>query len=274
MDALSPERLFPSTVTPTPNGPGAQVNSIPRLFPVYLPFTAQHAILVHLQKLLESICYAYGKEKMPDILQNRGWDCAESVELNRWTEEFLKIQHRLLGDTATKTPLDQLLRSVANIRHTAVHRIKVNSRGIEQFLLDAEALTKLLGDIKNTEQIAKLRRATQAATDELQRNKQFVRSRLEDTLRGIEARHKELDCLRDAAIAEMEREEAEYQILAGKSVDDAIAPSVASFSTAFETEREDVTRANDTDDTDRDGAEVEQPEATWDMTFPVQVETI
>jgi hypothetical protein len=211
---------------------------------------------------------------MPEMLQQRGWDCAESVELNRWTEEFLKSQRRLLGDQDIRKPLDQLLRSIANIRHTAVHRIKVNSRGIEQFLLDAETLAKLLGDTKNTKRIAKLRRKTQAATDELQRNKQFVRSRLENTLRVIEARYKELDSLRDAAIADMEREEDEYQILAGKSVDDAIAPSEASFSTALETEQEDASRPDDTDDTDRDGAEAEQPEATWDVTFPVDAEAI
>ncbi|KIM95471.1 hypothetical protein OIDMADRAFT_67125, partial [Oidiodendron maius Zn] len=191
--------------------------------PIYLPFRTQHGLLVHLQKLLEGICYDFGKREIPDLLQHRGWDCVESVELNRWTDEFLKRQRKFPASKHDKKPLEQLFRSIANIRHAAVHRIPVSAKGIEKFLLDAEALATLLGDAKNTEKIAKLRRETQAT---------------------------ELKRLESIAIAEMEREDREYQILAGKSVDDAIAPSEASFSTAIEEEKETVNRADETDDMD------------------------
>ncbi|KAJ6436603.1 Bifunctional solanapyrone synthase like protein [Purpureocillium lavendulum] len=43
---------------------------------------------------------------------------------------------------ASLTGRDPLFRSVANIRHTAVHRIQVRAKGNEQFLLDAEALAR------------------------------------------------------------------------------------------------------------------------------------
>lgn len=81
------------TVSQAPSFEPAQVNpivTIPPLFPVYSPFQAQHNLLVHLQKLLELVCYNFGKKLMPDIMLQRGWNCPELVELNRWTEEFTK----------------------------------------------------------------------------------------------------------------------------------------------------------------------------------------
>jgi flagellar motility protein MotE (MotC chaperone) len=187
------------------------------------------------------------------------------VKLNRWTEEFLKRQRKFPASEHVKKPLEQLFRSIANIRHAAVHRIRVSAKGLEQFLLDAEALAILLGDAEKTEKIAKLRRETQATMEELQRNKHFLRSRLEETLRGIAAQREELKHLEGIAIAEMEREDREYQILAGKSVDDAIAPSEASFSTAIDTEKETVTGVDETDDMDEDEDDVDQPGDAWDM---------
>ncbi|UNI16717.1 hypothetical protein JDV02_003130 [Purpureocillium takamizusanense] len=242
--------------------------SLPPLFPIYLPFKSQHNLLVHLQHLLEAICYDFGRRAVPELLQRRGWDCAEAVELNRWTEEFAKLHEPFPANERIKKPLGQLLRSVANIRHTAVHRIRVSAKGVEQFLLDAEALALLLGDIKQVDNISKMRRETQAATEELQRNKQFLRSRLEDTLKGLAAQREELKLLEDNAIAELEREDRDYEILAGKSVDEAIAPSEASFSTAVETDANTMIRVHNTDDMGENGDDLNDTEGPWDITTP------
>ncbi|KAI3317001.1 hypothetical protein HD806DRAFT_516348 [Xylariaceae sp. AK1471] len=234
--------------------------SIPPLFPVYLPFQAEHRLLVRLQDLLELTCYDFGKRTMPEILQQRGWDCAESVELNRWVDVLGKNQVVIPDTKSLKKPLDQLFKSIANIRHTAVHRIRVNVKGIEQFLLDAEALATLLGDTGYVGKIAKLRRETQATIEELQRNKHFLRSRLGDTLRGIMVQREELQRLEDEAIAEMKREDTEYQMLAGRSISETLTTSEASFSTAIDTRKESVTGADDMDHMDAHENDVDQLE--------------
>ncbi|KAJ6439200.1 protein kinase domain-containing protein [Purpureocillium lavendulum] len=247
----------------------ANATPVPPLFPVYLPFKNQHHLLVHLQQVLEAACYDFGRREMPEILQRRGWDCAEAVELNRWTEEFGKMHIHIPANERIKKPLDQLFRSVANIRHTAVHRIRVSAKGTEQFLVDAEALAILLGDVKHVEKMSKMRRETQAAMEELQRNKQFLRSRLEDMLKGLAAQRAELKRLEDNAIAELEREDKAYEILAGKSVDEVIAPSEASFSTAMETEAITTIRSDNADDVDEDGDALVEADGPWDGTTPV-----
>lgn len=211
--------------------------SVPPLFPIYLPMDAQHAVLVRLQRVLELACYDYGKRALPELLHRRAWDCAEAVELNRWAQEFKKGQHKLPGRDQVQVPLTQLLMSIANIRHTAVHRIRVSAKSIEQFLLDAEALAVLLGDARLKDQIVELRRQTVATVEELQRNQQFLRSKLNDTLRSIEAQREELKRLEELAIAEMEEEDVEYKNLASKSISEAVATSEASFSTAPEANR-------------------------------------
>lgn len=180
---------------------------------------------------------------MTEALKRRVWDCAEAGELNLWAEEFRSSKHTFPGKPTFKTPLNEFLTSIANIRHTAVHRIRVSAKSIEQFLLDAEALAGLLRDSECIEKIQGLRRHTVSTIEELQRNQQFLRSKLGDTLRGIEAQREELKRLEEAAVNEMEEGDAEYKFLASKSIGEALGSSEASFSTApdvSETDRKDT----------------------------------
>ena len=202
---------------------------------------ARHKLLVHLQGILEAACYNFGKRTLPEVLRERDWDCAEAVELNRWMMDVLNKRRDILPPVESiKKPLGDLFRSIANIRHTAVHRIPVNVKGIEQFLLDAETLAVIIEESECAEKIAKLRRETQVIIEELQRNKIFLHSRLDETLRGLASQREMLKRLEEMAIIEMGNEDAEYQAQAGKSIEEAIEPSEASFSTAIETEQETV----------------------------------
>ncbi|KAH6874530.1 hypothetical protein B0T10DRAFT_204847 [Thelonectria olida] len=232
---------------------------MPPLLPIYLPFKAQHKLLVHLQNVLEVACYNFGKRTIPDTLQRRGWDCAESVELNRWTEEFLSQQESFPDKEHISKPLDQFFRSIANIRHTAVHRHRICAKSIDQFLLDAEALAILLGDADCTRHIVELRREIQVAVEELERNKQFLRSTLGKNLEEIVVKRAELQRMEEMAIAEMKRKEEEYQILAGKRLEDAMASSVASSSTAIDTEMRFISGPDNADGTDEGCNEEGQP---------------
>jgi hypothetical protein len=163
---------------------------------------------------------------MPDILQNLQWDCPESAELNLWTAEFLQQQDEFWEKAKdVGKPLRKLFQSVADIRHTAVHRIRVSAKGVEQFILDAEALAMLLDNQESLKSLTQLRRETQLAIEELERTKHVLHSKLEENLRKIAAQRAELDEMEKAAISEMLEEDDQYQLFAGMKLERAISTS-------------------------------------------------
>jgi hypothetical protein len=209
---------------------------LPSLFPAYLSLQTQHHLLVKIQTILEQACFEFGQQAMPDILEKNEWDCPESGELNIWTAEFLKRQGAFDKKRDVGKPLEKLFRSVADIRHAAVHRIRVSARGIEQFMLDAESLATLLGHVMSLAQLSKLRRETQMVIEELERNKHVLSSKLGETLESIAAQRVKLDHLEKAAISDMLKEDGDYQHFAGINLMEAIAAeeSTALSSTATE----------------------------------------
>ena len=112
---------------------------------VRFPTRVQHSLLVRLQGILEVACYDYTNRTMPDTIRRKEWDCAEAVELNHWTSEMQKL-NKVGGAGSDNVAMDALLRSVANIRHTAVHRRRVGASQIDKFFSDALTLLVVLGD--------------------------------------------------------------------------------------------------------------------------------
>ena len=160
---------------------------------------------------------------MPFIMQKNRWDCPESAELNLWATEFLKRLEVFHKKKDIGQPMEKLLRSVTDIRHAAVHRIRVSARGLEQFMLDAESLATLLDHSSSLTLLTKLRRDMQMAIEELERNKHVLSSKLDEARKSIAAQREELDRLERAAISEMIREDGDYQELAGKNLLQGIA---------------------------------------------------
>ncbi|OAQ65726.1 ebs-bah-phd domain-containing protein [Purpureocillium lilacinum] len=116
-------------------------------------------VLTRLQHILERSCYAFAVKALDrQVLRKHQWDDAESLELNRFITELRAIKDLLPARINPTKPLDILLRSVANIRHNAVHRRKVSMEGVEQCLLDATEFAALLGDFQCVEKISTLRR--------------------------------------------------------------------------------------------------------------------
>lgn len=157
---------------------------------------------------------------MPDELRDRGWDCPESVELSKWTE-ILKRDGVLERENTRKT-MKELLRSIASIRHTAVHRLRTSSAGLELFIADAEDLVEVLGDPEYSKSISQLRKDISSAIMELKQNKQFLQLQLEHTKASIEQQHAELDRREQEAIENAKEEDKKYQILAGDKVQKAL----------------------------------------------------
>ncbi|KAH6974015.1 hypothetical protein EDB80DRAFT_877373 [Ilyonectria destructans] len=140
------------------------------------------------------------------------------------TRSLIRCKMREIGKGNTGKPLEKLFRSVADVRHTAVHRIRVSARGVEQFLLDAEGLATLLEDKVCLKSLTKLRRDTQLGIEELERNKHVLSSNLGETLKRTAAKRAELDRIEEEAIDEMVKEDGEYQVFAGSNLEQAIMP--------------------------------------------------
>ncbi|KAI1306596.1 hypothetical protein F5Y03DRAFT_353907 [Xylaria venustula] len=203
-------------------------NTVPSLFPVYLPIRTQHRILTKVQSILEDACFDFGQRRIPDVLKRNQWDCSEAAELNLWSKELMKRQNELFHKAVdTGKPLDKLLSSIADLRHTAVHRICISARGLEQFLLNAESFVVILGDTTRLKLLTEIRRNIQQTIEELERNKHLLTSKLQETLKRIAAQRAELDRMEEIALADMMREDGEYQEFAGRSLEVASVSSEA-----------------------------------------------
>ena len=197
---------------------------VPSLYPVYLPYQTQHQLLAKVQSLLEKACYDFGVRTLNQTVDHQGWDCAEAAELNRWPRVFLDNQDQFLQadlDGLGK-PFAQILDSIVQLRHTAVHRLRINANRLEQFMIDAESLARLLRDDYCLQRLTRLRMDTQLIIGELKRNKDLLESKVTLKLQSIAAQRAQLDHLEQTAVDEMMIEDKEYQVLAGANFDQAI----------------------------------------------------
>jgi len=108
----------------------------------------------------------------------------------------------------------ELLDSIAQLRHTAVHRVRVSANKVEQFMTEAESLANILHNNICARMLSRLRLEAQQVIDELGRNKD---------LQEIDARSRELDSLECKAVEDMLREDKKYQTLASANLEQAIS---------------------------------------------------
>ncbi|KAH7464440.1 hypothetical protein FOMA001_g17618 [Fusarium oxysporum f. sp. matthiolae] len=135
---------------------------------------------------------------LEDILQTHGDDSQGNSE---WTEATTVLNA---------------------IRHTAVHRLRTNSAGLERFLADAENLAGVLGDNTFTQAISQLRLDTQATLTELIRNKQFIQLQLEKAQEEIARQRAELNQKEQEILVRMASEDRKYRDMAGERLERAL----------------------------------------------------
>lgn len=117
------------------------------LTPVVIPFKTQHLVMTQLRKPLERLCYTWCKRDWAGTLEEKGWDCAESVELTELIKDLQQLESEegfdeYFGTEREEKTLKKIFRSISEIRHTAVHREHTTTKGMEQLLLDAESFAR------------------------------------------------------------------------------------------------------------------------------------
>lgn len=114
-----------------------------------IPYGAQHEVLLGLQRLLEDACFRFAQARHKNILKAQFWDCPEAIELNQFFKKLGTSSTQLgQGETMelSSASLTELVSSVSDIRHAAVHRLRLSTQDFEKAFNDSERLLILFGD--------------------------------------------------------------------------------------------------------------------------------
>ena len=197
----------------------------PSLYPLHLPFKTQHLILTTTQHLLEECCFDFAVTWLPSLLTENDWDCAEAVELTKWTKT-LKNHFPNLPASAVNSPhgglVQEIFHATNELRHSAVHRLPTSARGIHKLIQSALRLAKLLCDFSRAAVLEDLDVEIERRIRDMELNKNFLEDRLDKQLQDIQEQRAELDRKEQEAIATMLREDQENKALIGSFLDTSI----------------------------------------------------
>ncbi|KAI3012172.1 hypothetical protein CBS147346_549 [Aspergillus niger] len=207
-----------SDETLTPERPTAS------LFPLYLPYHAQHRILTNVQQVLEECIFEFMRKWLPENLERNGWDCAAAVELTKWTRPPFKWTSQIPESAfhPTDLKLESILLKVVQIRHTAVHRLPTTARGVCDFVGIAKKLAETLGDSLRTSQLENLHHDLQEKIQILEFNKNVLEENLACQLRNIEAERELLNCREERLRAKTVEDDRENKLMMGLLLEESL----------------------------------------------------
>ncbi|GKT44873.1 uncharacterized protein ColSpa_05054 [Colletotrichum spaethianum] len=221
---------------------------VPSLYPSYLTYSTQHAILTNAQKALEECCFDFASRWFPDAIQQKGWDCASAVELTKWSSIFNKQMSRLPSHAIAplSAPVTEVLFSTHELRHTAVHRLPTPARGISQMLKAALKLAETLQDHTCAVQLDELASQVDKKIKTMEMTKNILEDRAITQLEAIRRQREELDKQEKGLIEEMMKEDCDHKMLIGRLLE-------ASVEEIFDKEKSYIVEADGSD-----GAEFEE----------------
>lgn len=158
------------------------------LYPVQFSFRVQHSILTRTQKLLEECCYDFTQKWAPNLLIDKKWDCAEAIELNKWTLIIIKRYGKLPAGAFKKpgSTIPGSLIAVNKLRHSSVHRLHISAKGIIQMIDVAMKFVETLSDSVRVLQLEELYKELKSKVKSQELNKNYLEMKLKDELDEIE----------------------------------------------------------------------------------------
>lgn len=166
------------------------------LFPAYLSYAVQHKLLNEVQRLLEECCYDFAKTWVPSVIEEHSWDCAEAVEISRWSEVLPSNFACIDNDATSLESQDDLLdalRAISPLRHAAVHRLPTCGKGVEQMLDKALHLVQVLRDDPRASKMQAILEDFQAKREDMENRKTNLENQLDQQLQDIEDQKAALD---------------------------------------------------------------------------------
>ena len=188
----------------------------PSLFPAYLSYSVQHKLLNGVQRLLEQCLYEFTAKRLPDLLKEKKWDCAEAVELGRWSEvlpsQFERLSDEMRSNVTSFKSREAFFRALVAthpLRHAAVHRLPTHGKGLEQMLQTALSLVKALHDLPRTTKMKAVIEGFQSKRQDMELNKNHLENQLDEELAKIQAQRAALDVREREAKETMVRNDLE-----------------------------------------------------------------
>ncbi|EEQ27352.1 ubiquinol-cytochrome-c reductase cytochrome c1 [Microsporum canis CBS 113480] len=199
---------------------------VPSLYPSYIPYRSQHLLLTKTQCLLEECCYVFTSKWMPDLLLKRKWDCPEAIELNKWVRVFMKRISKLPADAlhdGHKANIFEIVESVVQLRHSAVHRLLISAKRLEDLINSSVAFVSMLRDSHRQSQLSELDVNLKRMIKSQELNKNFLEMQLQEKLDDIQKQREELKKREKDAVATMLNEDEENKYLVGSLLEESIA---------------------------------------------------
>ena len=202
---------------------------VPSLYPISISYKTQHFILTNTQRLLEECCYDFTLKCLPEILEQRQWDCPEAIELNKWISVVVKRLGKLPAgcfETSIENPattLASMLAPISKVRHSAVHRLPTTAKGISEMIRCAIQFAKILRSSACEQQLHKLNHELEGKIHALELNKNFLEAKFEGEMRDIARQRRELEDKEKEALSIMLREDEDYSSLIGTLLSQGVA---------------------------------------------------
>lgn len=174
---------------------------------------------------------------LPSKLSEKGWECAEAVELTKWTKILQQSFERLpveALDLDEGTSIADALLSNHRLRHSAVHRLPTTARSINDMIASALKLAKTLRDPLRAAQLEELQHEIERKIKDMELNKNFLEDRLDKDLREIQRQREELNRREKDLIATMLREDQENKSLIGTLLQDSLQSIFSNMSVSAE----------------------------------------
>ncbi|KAI3553391.1 hypothetical protein CABS01_11973 [Colletotrichum abscissum] len=266
--AASETHLETNGIDETPSQVHAK---IPSLYPTYLPFTTQHSILTASQRLLEECCFDFAKNRFPDVLQRKGWECASAVELTNWTKVFnaevLTLPPQLI--TVTDKTINEVFAPTHKLRHTAVHRLPTTAREVIRLIRAGVELTETLQDFTRASQLEDLILEVDEKIKTMELTKNVLEDRAAAQLEDIRRQREDLDRQEREFIENMIKEDQEHKALIGSLLETAVAEILEKKNAKNQVSDEDETDGQDVyleagEGTNRDSESLENKDDSKD----------
>lgn len=165
-----------------------------------------------------------------------------------------KLPSHCFGDLGSEPSISlaEVLISINNLRHAAVHRVRTTANGISEMIRLAIRFVCVLGGSTWGKQLEELRRVLDGEIRAMELNKNFLETKLGREMQDIARQRKELDEKEKRALTTMLKEDKDYclsvgdllsrsaeQIFAGNT-DDGLNLTVAEQDLAPETAEEET----------------------------------
>jgi hypothetical protein len=166
-----------------------------------------------------------------------------------------KLDQGILEGTGNS--LTALFDSIVQLRHTAVHRLRLTANRTLQFVVDAEILAKLIQDEDTVQILSVIRQQVQATMEDMERNKDLLESRMATTRAQFAARKAELERQEREALEDTVKEDKEYTAFAGESLEQALDTPATGIDNQESMDEESFS------DTDPEEHSVDEAGLTW-----------